>query len=64
MFFPPYSPELNPLERLWDYLKENFLNIKLFINLAALKNEVYDALKLALNKEKEVKSICGYMSII
>ncbi len=30
---PPYSPELNPVERLWRYLKDH-----------TLKNKVYDTL--------------------
>jgi transposase len=33
MHLPPYSPELNPVERLWRYLKDN-----------TLKNKVYDTL--------------------
>ena len=26
---PPYSPQLNPIERLWKYLKETYLNHRL-----------------------------------
>jgi len=26
---PPYSPELNPVERVWLYLKEHFLSHQL-----------------------------------
>jgi hypothetical protein len=26
---PPYSPELNPVERVWLYLKERFLSLQL-----------------------------------
>jgi transposase len=26
LFLPPYSPELNPVERLWAYLKSHFLS--------------------------------------
>jgi transposase len=26
---PPYSPELNPVERVWLYLKERFLSLRL-----------------------------------
>lgn len=25
LFLPPYSPELNPVERLWDYLRQHHL---------------------------------------
>ena len=27
---PPYSPELNPIENLWQFLKQNFLNTRIF----------------------------------
>lgn len=26
---PPYSPELNPVERVWEYLKERYLSHRL-----------------------------------
>ena len=29
-FLPPYSPQLNPIERLWCYLKRNYLSFKLY----------------------------------
>lgn len=37
-FLPPYSPELNPIERLWDYLKENYLSGRVFADM----EEVFD----------------------
>ena len=36
---PPYSPELNPVENLWQFLKHNFLNARVF--------ESYDAIVAA-----------------
>ena len=30
---PPYSPELNPVENLWQFLKHNFLNARIFDSL-------------------------------
>ena len=36
---PPYSPELNPVENLWQFLKHNFLNARIF--------ETYDAIVAA-----------------
>jgi transposase len=27
---PPYSPELNPVENVWRYLKQNFLSNRVF----------------------------------
>jgi transposase len=33
---PPYSPQLNPIERVWLYLRERFLSLRLL--------EDYDAI--------------------
>ena len=33
---PPYSPELNPVENLWQYLKHNFLNARVFESYEAI----------------------------
>jgi hypothetical protein len=33
VFLPPYSPKLNPAERLWLYLRERFLSLRLFRDL-------------------------------
>lgn len=30
LFLPPYSPELNPVERLWAYLKSHYLSNRVF----------------------------------
>jgi putative transposase len=32
---PPYSPELNPVERVWLYLRERFLSHRVFDGYAA-----------------------------
>jgi transposase len=39
-FLPPYSPELNPMERLWLFLKQKFLSHRLL--------DDYDAIQQAL----------------
>jgi transposase len=35
-FLPPYSPELNPQEQIWDELREKFFGNKLFTSLQAV----------------------------
>lgn len=59
---PPYSPELNPVERLWLWLKENYLS-----NITIPKNE--DMVDLGCKVWNQltndvVKSVChtGYLS--
>lgn len=33
---PPYSPELNPVERLWRWLKNNYLGNRLYKNITQI----------------------------
>jgi DDE superfamily endonuclease len=33
---PPYSPELNPVERIWLYLRERFLSLRVFQDYLAI----------------------------
>jgi transposase len=37
---PPYSPELNPVERFWRYLKQNVLHNRLFETLESLETSL------------------------
>ena len=43
---PPYSPELNPVERVWEYLKERYLSHRLHNDYDA----IVDATCIAWNK--------------
>ena len=55
-FLPPYSPELNPQENVWKYLRTNH-----FANVYA--NSLDAVPKLTLDK-KLVRSISGYTWIV
>lgn len=58
---PPHSPELNPIERLWELLKQPLKN-ELFSSLQALRNrlqEIIDQLTL-----KQVMSVSSYNFIL
>jgi len=35
---PPYCPELNPIERLWRYIKDNTIKNKVFETLKNLED--------------------------
>jgi hypothetical protein len=39
---PPYSPELNPVERLWKHIKQNVLHNRLYDTLKQLEKAVLD----------------------
>lgn len=42
---PPYSPELNPVERLWLYIKSNTIRNKIYDSLDDLENVICDFIK-------------------
>jgi transposase len=39
---PPYSPELNPVERIWLYLRERFLSLRAFRDYRAVVDACCD----------------------
>jgi transposase len=49
LFQPPYCPEVNPIERVWQYIKYHLRSI-LYIDLDDVKEKVAQILK-SLNKE-------------
>lgn len=57
IFLPPYSPELNPAEKIWAKFKRDFTN-RLFKTLNELDQYVC---RLACSLEKnKVKSLCAF----
>ena len=60
--FPAYCPELNPIERLWQYIKSK-IGFALIKTLEALKQNVADILREECT-DPVVASITGYSYII
>jgi transposase len=52
---PPYSPELNPSEKVWAYIKQFYKN-KMFDSLNEVKNWLSETITNKLNNQL-VKSI-------
>lgn len=57
IFLPPYSPELNPAEKIWAKFKRHFSN-QFFKTMEELQNYTMDLCN-QLNK-KDVASICAF----
>jgi transposase len=57
IFLPPYSPELNPAEKIWQHIKRKFTN-KYYKSL----DEISDFFTQTIQNltADMVKSICGY----
>ena len=61
LLLPPYSPELNPTEHIWDYIREQkkFNNFT-FATLDAVEKQLEKSLR-ELNDEKEImRSMCNF----
>ena len=57
---PAYSPELNPVERVWLYLKERFLSHRLHADYDAIIEAACDAWNRLKNEVGRISSLCSY----
>jgi len=56
---PPYSPELNPIENLWHYLKSHFWSNRTYADYNALEQAAIEAWRLAALDEELIKTVCN-----
>jgi putative transposase len=56
---PPYSPELNPIENLWHYLKSHFWSNKSYQDYDALEEAAIQAWRKAVLDTELMKSVCA-----
>lgn len=54
---PPYSPDFNPIERLWKKMRERYTHLKYFPSLESLKNTVIQAFCGFENMPEEILSL-------
>lgn len=57
---PPYSPELNPAERLWDELREKDFANRVFDSLGAAIAQAARGLKRLENSPETLQSLTGW----
>lgn len=58
MYLPPYSPELNPVERIWRFLRSHFLSNRIFTDLAAIIEAGVDAWNRFIADPNRIASLC------
>jgi DDE superfamily endonuclease len=54
---PPYSPELNPMENVWQYLRANKLCALVWDSYEAIVDACQDAWNFLINDKEQIKSI-------
>jgi len=61
---PPYAPELNPVEHLWDELREKHFHNRVFDSFDALQDQLVSALRITEMATERVRSIVAWPWII
>lgn len=56
---PPYSPELNPVENLWHYLKSHFWSNRAYADYEELEQAAVDAWQKAVLDADLMKTVCA-----
>ncbi len=56
---PPYSPELNPIENLWHYLKSHYWSNHAYADYHQLEQAAMAAWRQAVLNTELVKTVCA-----
>jgi transposase len=55
---PPYSPELNPVERVWLHLRERYLSLRVFADYRAIVEACCAAWNRLVADPGRLRSLC------
>ena len=64
MTLPPYCPELNPTEHIWEEIQEKFFPNLVFDSLDAVEEQLIEALLFLEQHPSTVQSITGFNWIV
>jgi len=57
---PPYSPEVNPVEHIWDELREKYFHNRVFASLESLIDVLCQGLNELAGDTKRLRSLTGF----
>lgn len=57
LHLPPYSPELNPTENIWQYLRQNYLSNRVYDNYEAIVDGCCEAWNALVSTTDAIRSI-------
>ena len=57
LHLPPYSPELNPVENVWQFLRQNHLSNRVFDGYVAIVDACCDACNALATEQGRIQSI-------
>lgn len=61
---PPYAPQLNPQEHLWDELREKEFPNRVFESMAGVRKQLEEGLPRLSDDKAKIKGICAWPWII
>jgi transposase len=64
LFLPPYAPELNPKENLWDEIREKIFKNYALKSIDAVRAKLKEAILYMERKPEIVKSITSFPYIL
>ncbi len=64
IFLPAYSPELNPVEHVWESIRENWFGNEVFKSIDSVENQLVKALAALESHPEEVASLTGFPWIV
>lgn len=59
LFLPPYSPNLNLIERLWKYLRKNAINTFYYEKFDQFREAVFNVIEDLPNRKDQIRSFIG-----
>jgi len=64
LFLPPYAPELNPKENLWDEIREKIFKNYALKSIGAVRAKLRQVILSIERNPETVKSITSFPSIV
>lgn len=64
IFLPPYSPELNPVEHVWEHIREDGFKNKAFNSIEAVEDQLMQSLEALEKNPALVASMTGFPWIV
>jgi transposase len=60
IYIPPYSPEVNPAEHLWEHIREKYLRNSSWLSMNALADVLENALVLVEKSKQIIQGLVGF----
>jgi transposase len=57
---PPYSPEVNPVEHVWDEIREKYFHNRVFSSLDLLTDTLCHALNMLADNPQRITSMTNF----